>query len=127
MTAEHAPLLAFSRWLTPMGALFAFALLANWPPGTGVGFAAGLAIALPIVFNALLLGVRATLGALPHALLRLGLVAGLVLSFVGAGLPNMRWSAQLVEAGAGVATASSVCLALLVVMGRAGTFRDSSW
>lgn len=124
---ENAVFVVAARWLTPLGALFAFSLLANWPAGAGVGFVAGLAIALPVALNALIFGVRSILAAAPSFALRTALAMGLMLAFAGAGLPNLRWSVQLVELGAFIATASGVSLVSLAIMGRAGALRDATW
>jgi multisubunit Na+/H+ antiporter MnhB subunit len=125
--SENAVFVVAARWLTPLGALFAFTLLANWPAGSGVGFVAGLAIALPVILNALIFGVRSILVTTPPFALRAALALGVVLGFVGGGLPNLGWSAQVVELGAFVATASSVSLVSLALMGRAGALRDATW
>lgn len=124
---ENAVIAVAARWLTPLGALFALMLLADWPAGAGVGFVAGLAMALPVVLNALIFGVGAVLRAVPAFVLRALLALALVLAFAGAGLPNFAWSAQLVELGAFVATVSAVTLASLAIMGRAGALRDAAW
>lgn len=125
--SENAVFVVAARWLTPLGALFAFTLLANWPAGGGVGFVAGLAIALPVALNALIFGVRFVLAVAPSLALRAALALGVVLAFVGAGTPNFGWSAQLIELGAFMATASSVSLVSLAIMGRAGALRDATW
>jgi len=125
--SENAVFVVAARWLTPLGALFAFTLLANWPAGSGVGFVAGLAFALLIALNALIFGVRPMLAVASALALRAALALGVVLAFAGAGLPNIGLSVQLVELGAFVATASSVSLASLAIMGRAGALRDATW
>jgi hypothetical protein len=125
--SENAVFVVAARWLTPLGALFAFTLLANWPAGVGVGFVAGLAIALPVALNALIFGVRSILAAAPPFALRAALAFGVVLALAGAGVPNFGWSVQLVELGAFMATASSVSLVSLAIMGRAGALRDATW
>ena len=124
---ENAVLVVAARWLTPLAALFSFTLLANWPAGAGVGFVAGIAMALPIAMNALIFGVRSVLTSAPPFALRAALTLAVVLAFVGVGLPSFRWSAQCVELGAFVATASGVSLVSLAIMGRAGSLRDSTW
>lgn len=125
--AENAVLVIAARWLTPLGALFAFALLANWPAGGGIGFTAGLALALPVALNALIFGVRAAITAIPPIVLRAGLAIGLAAAFAAVGLPNFVWSAQLAEAGAFAASASGISLVTFVLMGRAGALRDQTW
>jgi multisubunit Na+/H+ antiporter MnhB subunit len=125
--SENAVFVVAARWLTPLGALFAFTLLANWPPGSGVGFVAGLAFALPIAMNALIFGVRSILATAPPFTPRAVLALGVVLALAGAGIPNFSWSVQLVELGAFMATASSVSLVSLAIMGRAGALRDATW
>jgi multisubunit Na+/H+ antiporter MnhB subunit len=125
--SENAVFVVAARWLTPLGALFALTLLANWPAGAGVGFVAGLAIALPVALNALIFGVRSILAAPSPFALRAVLALGVALAFAGAGLPNFGWSTQLVELGAFMATASSVSLVSLAIMGRAGALRDATW
>jgi hypothetical protein len=124
---ENVILVVASRWLTPLAALFAFMQLASWPPGVGVGFIAGLAMVMPVAFNALLFGVQSILAAISGAIMRVGLTLGLIVAFVAAGLPGARWSAQLIEAGAFAATASASTLILLALMGRAGALRETTW
>lgn len=126
-SSENAVIVVAARWITPLAALFAFMLLANWPAGAGVGFVAGLALALAIVLNALIFGVRSVLIAAPPFALRAALMIAVVLAFAGVGLPNAPWSAQLVEFGAFLATAASVSLISLAIMGRAGALRDATW
>src|SRR6185312_10019193 len=75
---ENAILAVASRWMTPLAALFAFMQLASWPAGAGVGFVAGVALAVPIAFNALLFGVQSVLVAMPAAALRAMLALGLI-------------------------------------------------
>lgn len=125
--SENAVLVVAARWLTPLGALFAFTLLANWPAGAGVGFVAGLALALPIAMNALIFGVRSVLKSVPPFALRAALTLAVMLAFAGVGIPTFPWSALLVELGAFVATASGVSLVSLAIMGRAGALRDATW
>jgi len=125
--SENAVLIVAARWLTPLGALFALTLLANWPAGAGVGFVAGTAIGLPIVMNALIFGVRSVLTSVPPLALRAALTLAVVLAFAGLGIPNFRWSALLVELGAFISTASGLSLVSLAIMGRAGALRDTTW
>ena len=127
MTRENIVLAVASRWVTPLAALFALMQLAAWPAGAGVGFVAGLAMALPIALNALLFGVQPTLAALPATTMRALLALGVIAGFAGVGLANASWSAQLIEAGAFGATASGASLVLLALMGRAGALRDAAW
>ena len=124
---ENVILVVASRWMTPLAALFAFMQLASWPAGAGVGFVAGLAMAMPIAFNALLFGVQSILAAMPGAIMRAALALGLAVAFLGAGLPGASWSGQLIEAGAFAATASASTLILLALMGRAGALREATW
>jgi multisubunit Na+/H+ antiporter MnhB subunit len=124
---ENAVIVVAARWITPLAALFAFTLLANWPAGTGVGLVAGLALALAIVLNALIFGVRSVLMAAPPFVLRAALMLAVIVAFAGVGLPDLPWSAQFVEFGAFAATASGVTLISLAIMGRAGALRDATW
>ena len=124
---ENVILVVALRWMTPLAALFAFMQLAAWPAGVGVGFVAGLAMVMPIAFNALLFGVQSILAAVPAALMRAVLAFGLIVAFVAAGLPGASWSAQLIEAGAFAATASGSTLILLALMGRAAALREANW
>ena len=124
---DHGVLVLASRWVTPFAALFSGALLANWPAGGGIGFVAGLAFALPVSLNALIFGVPAARAAAPPIVLRLLLAAGVAAAFVSVGLPGMRASAQVSEAGAFLVTGAGLSLALLAVMGRAASLRDASW
>ena len=116
-----------ARWLTPLTALFALTLLANWPAGAGVGFVGGAAMALCLVLNALIFGVGSMLRSTPALALRAMLALGLVLAFVSAGAPNWRWSAHLIELGAFVATMAAISLISLAIMGRVAALRDTSW
>lgn len=127
MSADNPVFALAMRWLTPLGALFAFTLLANWPAGSGVGVVAGLLLALTIVLNALVFGVRSVLAAAPGAAWRLLLAIGLITVLPGAGFPNFGWSAQVIEGGAFATTVSAVSLATLALMGRAGALRDAAW
>ncbi|MBI3440128.1 MAG: hypothetical protein HY054_16005 [Proteobacteria bacterium] len=124
---ENAIIVVASRWLTPLSALFAFTLLADWPAGVGIGFAAGAILALPFVLNALIFGVGSVLRSAPPILLRAVLGLALALAFASAGLPNMPWSAILTEFSAFLATASAISLVSVAIMGRAGALRDATW
>jgi multisubunit Na+/H+ antiporter MnhB subunit len=126
-SSENAVIVVAARWITPLTALFAFTLLANWPAGAGVGFVAGLALALAIVLNALIFGVRSVLKAAPPFMQRTVLALAVILAFAGVALPNMPWSALLVELGAFLATVGGVSLISLAIMGRAGALRDAAW
>lgn len=124
---DQAVLVVAARWLTPLASLFALSLLANWPPGAGVGVVAGVAMAIPFALNALLFGVSDTLVATPVGALRISLALGVVLAFVSVGLPGLRWNGQLIEAGAFIATSAGLSLALLAVMGRVAALQEGSW
>ncbi|MFZ2029337.1 MAG: hypothetical protein WAU68_03430 [Vitreimonas sp.] len=126
-SSENAIIAVAARWITPLAALFAFTLLANWPAGAGVGLVAGWALALAVVLNALIFGVRSVLMVAPPFVLRALLMLAVILGFAGVGLPNLAWSSQLVEFGAFLATAAGASLIALAIMGRAGALRDATW
>jgi multisubunit Na+/H+ antiporter MnhB subunit len=121
---EHVILVGALRWITPLTYIFALALLRNWPPDVGVGFAAGVVFVLPLVLCSLLFGVLSVFEALPPTALRLTLVLGVAVALVGATIPGFEWNKQISEAGVLVATSAGLLLALLVLMARAPALSD---
>jgi len=120
----HAVLAAAARAYAPLIALFAFALLATRPAGTGIGFLAGLAFALVIVLHALVFGAGAARRAFPPWACRLALASGLGLALLGAGAARLAFAPQLIEAGAFAATAAAAALITAALFRRAPTLRD---
>lgn len=119
--APHAIVRDAARLYTPLIVLFSASLLFERAPGAGVGFVAGLAFSLILALHALIFGADAARAAAPPLLTRALLAAGVLVSFVGAGAPGLRFSPQLIEAGAFVATSSAASLFLVSLMGRAAT------
>lgn len=116
-----------ARLYVPLILLFALSLLAARAPGAGIGFVAGLAAGLGLVVHALVFGAGAARRALPPTLMRLALVLGLMAAAAGAGAPNLRFAAQVLEGGLFAATFAGSALVLAVVVGRAPTLRDEEY
>ncbi len=126
-TVAHVVLLAAARFYIPLIALFAAVLLLTKAAGGGVGFSAGLALALALLLHALVFGLEAARAALPPMLTRLVVAAGVVAAFVGVALPGLPYASQLTEAGLFAVTAAGSGLFFLVLIGRAPTMRDEEW
>ncbi len=120
----HVIVAAASRFFAPLMALFALALLADAPPGGGVGFVAGLTFGLVLILHALTFGAAAARSAYPTPLARLTLALGVVAACVGAGAPGFAYAGQVIEAGAFAGTVGASALLLQVLFGRAPTLRD---
>ena len=116
---------ATARLLTPLLALFAFALLAGWPAGEGVGFVSGLALGLLLALHGLTFGVTSSRIAFPVWFSRLLLALGAVAVCAGAGLSDFDYAAHLVEAGAFGVTVAVCALVVQAAFGRAPTLRDT--
>lgn len=116
---------ASARFAIPLIALFALSLLAREAPGDGVGFRAGLVLALIIAIHSLVFGAQAARRAFPLPLARLLLGLGVSAALLGAGAPGLPMSAQLMEGGLCAATASGAAIVLSVLVGRAPTLRDA--
>lgn len=125
--ASHIVLASAARLCAPLIALFALTLLVARAPGTGVGFTAGLAVALVLVLHALVFGAAAARAAFPAWVGRVVLVAGLVASIVAAGAPRWAFAPQVMEAGLFAATTAAGALIIAVLFGRAPTLRDAEW
>lgn len=118
---------AAARFHAPLIVLFALTLLAARAPGGGVGFLAGLALALAFVLHALVFGAAAARAAFPPIAARLLIAAGILLACFGAGAPRAPYAAQFIEAGLCIATASAAAMLIAVLFGRLPTLRDSEW
>jgi multisubunit Na+/H+ antiporter MnhB subunit len=121
----HIVLGAAARFYAPLIALFALVLLADRPPGGGIGFVAGLAFGLVPVLHALVFGAAAARQALPPVLARSLLALGVIAAVAGAGLPQLGYAPQLIEGGAFCATIAASALLVQVTFGRAPTLRDA--
>lgn len=117
---------AASRFYVPLIALFALSLMAARAPGVGVGFVAGLALAVTLAVHVLIAGAGAARRAAPPALARALLCAGLAAVAVGAGAPRLIIAPQLLEGGLFVVTVSAAALFLTVLIGRAPTLREDA-
>jgi hypothetical protein len=120
-------LLAAARFYTPLIMLFAFALLAFRPSGTGVGFVAGMAFALMLALHVLVFGAEAARMAAPPFLTRIVLALGLIAAAAGAGLPEWSLAPPFVEGGVFAVTAAAAALMLAAFVGRAPSLRDEDW
>jgi hypothetical protein len=120
-------LIGAARLHAPLILLFAMALLATHAPGSGVGFVSALAFGLALALHALVFGAAALRAALPPPLMRLLLATGIVAALVAAGLPRWALSAQAIEAGVAVATASAAGMIITSLFGRAPNLRDVDW
>jgi multisubunit Na+/H+ antiporter MnhB subunit len=120
-------LLTAARFYMPIVTLFACALLALRPAGSGVGLAAGLAAALMLALHMLVFGAEAARAAAPPFLSRCVLVLGLSASAIGAGLPRWAFAAHMVEGGVFAATAAGIALIIAAIAGRAPSLRDEDW
>jgi hypothetical protein len=123
----HIILVSAARLYTPLILLFALTLAAARAPGGGVGFMMGLAFALAFVLHGLVFGAEGLRAAFPAMAMRLLLAAGILVTLAGAGAPALRFSAQAVEAGLAVTTASAASLVVTVLFGRPPTLRDADW
>ena len=107
-------------------AAFAASLLLMGAPGTGVGFAAGLAFALVLMTHVLVYGVAAARAACPPLTARIMLSLGVIAAFSGVGAPALPLARQLTEAGVFVSTGAGIALVLSVLVARAPTMRDEA-
>lgn len=123
----HIIIAAAARFFIPLTALFALLLLASNDAGGGVGLAAGLAFALVLALHALVFGAAEARAAAPPWLARLVLGAGVAMALVCAGLPALRLSAQLIEAGLFAATTAAAALTIQALFGRAPTLLGEDW
>lgn len=118
--------LSASRFYAPLIALFALSLLAVRAPGVGVGFVAGLALALMLTVHVLAAGAGAARRAVPPAMARALLCLGLIAVAASAGAPRLAMAPQLLEAGLFAVTVSGASLFLTVLIGRAPTLREDA-
>lgn len=120
---SHAALLVGARFYVPMIVLLAFMLLVTRNAGEGVGFIAGLALAMALLIHALVFGGAAARRAFPPMIARVLLLAGVVAVFLGHAGAGA-YQAQAAEAGLFVVTVSGASLASAVLIGRAPTMRN---
>ena len=101
----------------------------------GIGLC-GAGMALPglvrelwciVLAYGLVFGAEGLRAAFPAMAMRLLLAAGILVTLAGAGAPALRFSAQAVEAGLAVTTASAASLVVTVLFGRPPTLRDADW
>jgi hypothetical protein len=102
-------------------------MLALSASGAGVGFVAGLGLALALALHLLVFGASAARIAAPPAFVRVVLTFGVIAALGAAAAPQWAWSAQAMEAGLFVATASAASLCLSALAGRAPSLRDEDW
>lgn len=121
----HILVVAAARFYLPLIALFAFVLLVLRPAGAGVGFTAGLMLAVAFALHLLVFGAAAAARAFPPFGARLLVVVGLLTVLAGVAL-RLPVAPGLIEAGLFVTTASSLALVLIVLAGRAPTLRDEA-
>jgi len=122
----HTVLAAAARFYTPLIVLFAFLLLATRPAGAGVGFVAGLAFLLALIAHALVFGATAARAAAPPMAMRLLSALGFAAAALGAVVPDLLFSRELVETGLFVLTAAGGAFIGAVLFGRAPTMRDQA-
>lgn len=115
---EHGVLSAASRFYAPLTMLFGVTLVLIAPPGSGVGFIAGLAFSLVLVLQVIVRGAAVARKTLPPWAARLALGAGLVLAIAGAGAPRLALSGQMIEAGAFLSCIAMTGLVALSLAGR---------
>lgn len=127
MRSTQIMLFSAARFYTPLIALFAFALLAIYAPGAGIGLMAGLAFALALVLHMIVFGAHALRQAAPPLASRLVLSLGLGASFASAAAPQWSWSAQIMEAGLFAVAAGASALLIAALSGRAPSLRDEEW
>lgn len=120
----HISARAAARFYTPLIVLFALSVLVARAPGGGVGFTAGLAVALALTAHALVLGANAARTAVPPALARTLLAFGLIAVAAGAGAPRLLAAPQILEGGLFLVTVAGAALVLSVLLGRAPTLRE---
>lgn len=123
----HEAVISAYRLYGPLIALFGGALLALREAGAGLGFLAGLAVALVLALHILVFGARAARAALPPLAMRALLGLGVCAALAGYGAPAWIYAAQLAEAGLFAATAAAASLILALLCGRAPTLRDEDW
>lgn len=124
-TGANVVIGAAARLYAPLIALFALMLFSERPPGSGVGFVAGLAFGLVLTLHALVFGAAAARTALAPAVARLLLALGVLGVAAGAGLPGLRYAPQLIETGVFGATIAAAALVIQVTFGRAPSLRDA--
>ncbi len=117
---------AAARLYGPLVALLGLAILSDRSAGSGVGFVAGLAFGSVFLVHALVLGASAARSALPPVLSRLLLALGVAVWAGGAGLPQLPFAAQAVEAGVFVVTCATTALVVQTAFGRAATLRGDA-
>ncbi|HVK79938.1 MAG TPA: MnhB domain-containing protein [Verrucomicrobiae bacterium] len=118
---------ATARLYAPLIVLFALSLLAGFPSSTGIGFVAGLVVALALTLHGLVFGAGAAQRAFPPWACRVFVALGLVAACAGAGLPGLSFAGRLVEAGVFTLTVGGLALMIAVLFGRVPSLRDGEW
>jgi multisubunit Na+/H+ antiporter MnhB subunit len=126
-TGGRANLAAAAQVFAPFLVLIAAAALVASAPGAGIGFVAGLIVALAAVLHALVFGAQAARRAAPPAMLRLALVFGVLAALAGLALQGNDLAHSISEAGLFLATAAGAMLAINTLIGRASALDETSW
>ena len=124
MRASLTSLLAGVRLYTPLIVLLALTLLVTRSPGAGVGFVAGIVLALALAAHVLVFGAAEARRAFPPLAARIMLGLGMAAVVAGALMNGAPYSAQIGEAGLFALTVAGVHLVFSVLIGRAPTLRD---
>lgn len=124
MRASLISLLAAVRFYAPLIVLLALTMLVTRSPGAGVGFVAGIVVALALAAHVLVFGAAQSLRAFPPLAARILLALGMVAGIAGAAMDGSAYAAQISEAGLFALTVAGVHLVFLVLIGRAPTLRE---
>jgi multisubunit Na+/H+ antiporter MnhB subunit len=125
--AAHVVLVSASRFYAPLFVLFGFSLLSSWSVNSGVGFVAGLVLALLLALHVLVFGAEALRTAFPPFLARATVSGGALLAVLGTALPGWAGSSKGIEGGLFLVTVGASALVLIALAGRAPTLRDEDW
>lgn len=124
MRASLISLLAALRLYAPLIVLLALTVLVTRSPGAGVGFVAGIVVALALAAHVLVFGIAESRRAFPPLAARTLLAFGMIAAVVGAAMDGAPYAAQSSEAGLFALTVAGVHLIFLVLIGRAPTLRE---
>ena len=117
---------ATARLYIPLIALFALAMLHDRPAGAAIGFTAGAAAGAALMLHALVFGAHSARRALPPAITRLLLAAGIFAWAAGAGLSRLAYAPYLMEGGLFAITCAAAALVVQTVFGRATALRSGA-
>jgi hypothetical protein len=123
----HIGLQAAARAYTPLIALFAAALAASYPAGSGVGLFAGFVFAALHALHVIVYGAAASRAALPPIASRCMLALGLTLCLAAFGAPAWAYAVRAGELGLFLVAAAGFALVMNVLVGRAPSLRDEDW